>query len=65
MPSVELGRGNPPVVAPFFDELQIDVGGGRIAVIEFAAIDAEELQGLVEVGLGELGKAGVGGVGRG
>jgi hypothetical protein len=27
----------------FFDELQVDVGGGVIAVIEFAAVDAEEL----------------------
>lgn len=48
MPSVDLGRGNPPVVAPFFDELQVDIGGGVIAVIEFAAVDAEELQGFVE-----------------
>ncbi len=39
----------------FFDELQVDVGGGVIAVIEFAAVDAEELEGLVEVGFGELG----------
>ncbi|MFB2875640.1 hypothetical protein [Floridanema aerugineum] len=38
----------------FFDELQIDIGGGAIAVIEFATVDAEELQGLVEVGLGDL-----------
>jgi hypothetical protein len=36
----------------FFDEFQVDVGGG---VIEFATVDAEELQGLVEVGFGELG----------
>jgi len=49
----------------FLDELQIDIGGGVIAVIEFATVDAEELEGLVEVGFGELGKAGVGGVGRG
>jgi hypothetical protein len=27
----------------FFDELQVDVGGGVIGVIEFAAVDAEEL----------------------
>jgi len=39
----------------FFDELQVDVGGGVIAVIEFAAVYTEELQGLVEVGFGELG----------
>ncbi len=32
----------------FFDQLQVDVGGGVIEVIEFAAVDAEELQGLVE-----------------
>jgi hypothetical protein len=44
--------------------LQVDVGGGAIEVIEFAAVDAEELEGLVEVGFGELGKAGVGGVWR-
>lgn len=55
MPSVDLGRGNPEVVAPFFDELQVDVGGGVIAVIEFVAVDAEELEGLVEVGFSELG----------
>jgi hypothetical protein len=35
--------------------LQVDVGGGAIEVIEFAAVDAEELEGLVEVGFGELG----------
>jgi hypothetical protein len=35
--------------------LQVDIGGGVIAVIEFAAVDAEELQSLVEVGFGELG----------
>jgi hypothetical protein len=35
--------------------LQVDVGGGAIAVIEFAAVDAEGLEALVEVGLGELG----------
>ena len=35
--------------------MQVDVGGGAIEVIEFAAVDAEELQGLVEVGFGELG----------
>ncbi|MEG4576953.1 hypothetical protein QUA56_30425 [Microcoleus sp. N3A4] len=29
----------------FFDELQVDVGGGAIGVIEFAAVDAEELEG--------------------
>jgi len=29
----------------FFDQLQIDVGGGVIGVIEFAAVDAEELEG--------------------
>lgn len=39
----------------FFDELQVDIGGGVIAVIEFATVDGEELQGLVEVGFGELG----------
>jgi hypothetical protein len=39
----------------FFDELQVDIGGGVIAVIEFATVDAEELEGLVEVGFGELG----------
>nr|WP_027254514.1 hypothetical protein [Planktothrix agardhii] len=39
----------------FFDELQVDVGGGVITVIEFAAVDAEELEGLVEVSFGELG----------
>ena len=27
----------------FFDQLQVDVGGGVIGVIEFAAVDAEEL----------------------
>lgn len=32
----------------FVDELQGDVGGGAIGFIEFAAIDAEELEGLVE-----------------
>jgi len=32
--------------------LQVDVGGGAIEVIEFAAVDAEELKRLVEVGLG-------------
>ena len=48
MPSVDWGRGNPPVVARFFDELQVDVVGGVIGVIEFAAIDAEELESLVE-----------------
>jgi hypothetical protein len=37
MPSVDLGRGNLEVVARFFDEWQIDIGGGVIAVIEFAA----------------------------
>ena len=56
MPSVDLGRGNREVVAPFFDQLQVDIGGGVIAVIEVAPIDAEELEGLVEVGLGELGR---------
>ena len=40
----------------FFDELQVDVGGGVIGVIEFAAVNAEELEGLVEVGFGELGR---------
>jgi len=43
----------------FFDELQVDVVGGVIAVIaviEFATINAEELEGLVEVGFGELGR---------
>jgi len=39
----------------FFDELQVDVGGGVIAVIEFATVDAEELESLVKVGFGELG----------
>jgi hypothetical protein len=39
----------------FFDELQVDIGGGIIGVIEFATVNAEELQGLVEVGFGELG----------
>nr|WP_026796978.1 MULTISPECIES: hypothetical protein [Planktothrix] len=39
----------------FFDELQVDIGGGVIAVIEFATVDAEELEGLVEVSFGELG----------
>ena len=39
----------------FFDELQVDVGREVIAVIEFATVDAEELEGLVEVGFGELG----------
>jgi hypothetical protein len=38
----------------FFDQLQVDVGSGVIAVIEFAAVDGEELEGLVEVGFGEL-----------
>ena len=33
----------------FFDELQVDIGGGVIRIIEFAAVDAEELEGLVEV----------------
>jgi len=45
------GRGNPEVVAPFFDKLQIDVVGGVIGVIEFAAIDAEELQSFGKVGV--------------
>ncbi|MCF3576339.1 hypothetical protein L2E80_13825 [Planktothrix agardhii 1812] len=40
----------------FFDQLQVDVGGGVIGVIEFTAVDAEELEGLVEVGFGELGR---------
>jgi hypothetical protein len=39
----------------FFDELQVDIGGGIIGVIEFATVDTEELEGLVEVGFGELG----------
>ena len=39
----------------FFDQLQVDVGGGVIGVIEFTAVDAKELEGLVEVGFGELG----------
>lgn len=39
----------------FFDELQVDVGGGAIGVIEFGVIDAEEFEGLVEVGFSELG----------
>ncbi|MEK0187433.1 hypothetical protein [Microcoleus anatoxicus] len=38
----------------FFDELQVDVVGGAIGVIEFATVDAEELQGLVEVDFGDL-----------
>ena len=52
------------MVAPFFDELQIDIGGGAIAVIEVGAIDAEELEGLVEVGFGELGLQELGEVDR-
>jgi len=32
----------------FFDELQVDIGGGVIGAIEFAAVNAEELEGLVE-----------------
>jgi len=40
VPSVDLGRG----LVVFFDELQVDIGGGAIGAIEFAAIDAEELQ---------------------
>ena len=32
----------------FVDELHVDVGGGAIGFIEFAAIDAEEFEGLVE-----------------
>jgi hypothetical protein len=35
--------------------LQVDIDGGVIAVIEFAAVNAEELQSLVEVAFGELG----------
>jgi len=31
------------------------VVGGVIQVIELAAVNAEELEGLVEVGFGELG----------
>jgi len=42
----------------FFDELQVDIDGGVIAVIEFATVDAEELEGLVEIGFGELGELG-------
>jgi hypothetical protein len=42
------GRGNPEVVAPFFDKLQVDVVGGVIGVIEFAVIpcpiNAEKLR---------------------
>jgi hypothetical protein len=30
----------------FFEELQVDIGGGIIGVIEFATVDAEELEGL-------------------
>jgi hypothetical protein len=45
--------------------LQVDVGGGAIGVIEFAAVDAEELQGLVEVGFGELGLQKLGELGEG
>ncbi|MCL1470049.1 hypothetical protein [Argonema antarcticum] len=45
----------------FFDQLQVDLGGGVFGVIEFAAVDAEELEGLIEVGCAKLGKAGVGG----
>jgi len=39
--------------------------GGVVGVIEFGAIDAEELEGVVEVSFRKLGKAGVGGVGQG
>ena len=48
----------------FFDELQVDIGGGVIGVIEFAAVDAEELEGLVEVGFGELGLQDLGELGE-
>ena len=40
----------------FFDELQVDVSRGIIGVVEFATVDAEELEDLVEVGFGELGR---------
>jgi hypothetical protein len=48
----------------FFDELQVDIGGGAIGVIEFAAVDAEGLEGLVEVGFGELGLQELGELGQ-
>lgn len=48
----------------FVDELQVDVGGGAIGFLEFAAIDAEELKNLVEVGLGELGLQELGELGK-
>lgn len=35
--------------------MSVDVGGGVITIIEFFAGDTEELEGLVEVGFGELG----------
>ena len=35
--------------------MQVDVGGRVVGAIEFATVDAEELQSLVEVGGGELG----------
>jgi hypothetical protein len=31
----------------FFDELQVDIGGGAIGAIELAAVNAEELEGLI------------------
>jgi hypothetical protein len=37
------------VAVVFFYQLQIDVVGGVIGVIEFAAIDAEELQSFGKV----------------
>jgi len=53
--------------------LFVDVKGGVIQVDEFAAVDAEELEGLVKVGfgefslqeLGELGEVDGGGLGLG
>lgn len=39
----------------FLTSCLLDIGAGVIGVIEFATVDAEELQGLVEFGFGELG----------
>jgi hypothetical protein len=37
------------------EELFVDVGGGVMGVDEFAGVDAEDLEGSIEVGCGEFG----------
>ncbi|MCC3532097.1 MAG: hypothetical protein JGK21_29375 [Microcoleus sp. PH2017_22_RUC_O_B] len=41
------------------EELFVDFEGGVIGVDEFAGVDAEELEGLVEISFGELFRVGV------